>query len=78
MPMVIDIDGSSTVIRCNGFGSSGSESVSPIVISGIPAIATMSPRPRRFGGLSVQCVGHQQLRSLTVRIVPSARHQATF
>ena len=61
MPMVIEIDGSSTVISGNGFGSSGSESVSPMVISGIPAMATMSPGPADSAGSRSQRVGDQQL-----------------
>ena len=45
MPSVIDSDGSSTVVTGSGRGSSGSASVSPIVTSGRPAIATISPGP---------------------------------
>ena len=43
MPMVTDRDGSSTVMTGSGRGSSGSASVSPIVTSGIPATAMISP-----------------------------------
>src|SRR5699024_8024033 len=43
MPTVIEIDGSSMVIGGRGFGSLGSVSVSPIMISSIPATATISP-----------------------------------
>ena len=49
MPIVIEIDGSSIVMTGSGRGSSGSASVSPIVISGMPAIAMMSPGPGRLG-----------------------------
>ena len=45
MPIVTDSDGSSTVITGSGRGSSMSASVSPIVTSAIPAIATISPGP---------------------------------
>ncbi|CAB5043337.1 unannotated protein [freshwater metagenome] len=45
MPMVIEIDGSSTVMTGSAIGFSGSARVSPIVISGIPATAMMSPGP---------------------------------
>ena len=45
MPTVIESDGSSTVITGNGRGSSGSASVSPIVTSGMPATAMISPAP---------------------------------
>ena len=45
MPMVIDSDGSSTVITGSGRGSSGSASVSPIVTSARPATAMISPGP---------------------------------
>ena len=45
MPIVIESDGSSTAITGSGRGSSGSASVSPIVTSGIPATAMISPGP---------------------------------
>ena len=45
MPIVIESDGSSTVVTGSGRGSSGSAIVSPIVTSGMPAIATISPGP---------------------------------
>ena len=45
MPIVTLIDGSSTVITGSGFGSSRSASVSPIVMSGMPATAMISPGP---------------------------------
>ncbi len=44
-PTTIESDGSSTVITGSGRGSSGSASVSPIVTSGIPATAMISPGP---------------------------------
>ena len=48
MPIVIESDGSSTAITGSGRGSSGSASVSPIVTSGIPATAMISPGPASF------------------------------
>ena len=57
MPIVIEIDGSSIVMTGSGRGSSGSASVSPIVISGMPAIAMMSPGPADSAGTrSSACV----------------------
>ena len=44
-PIVIDIAGSSMCITGSGRGSSGSASVSPIVISAMPATAMISPGP---------------------------------
>ena len=43
MPIVIEIAGSSTWMRSSATGFSGSASVSPIITSGMPATATMSP-----------------------------------
>ena len=43
VPMVTEIAGSSTVMRGSAWAWSGSASVSPIMISGSPATATMSP-----------------------------------
>ena len=45
VPIVIEMAGSSTVIRGSGRGSSRSARVSPMVISGMPATAMMSPGP---------------------------------
>ena len=45
MPIVTLREGSSTVITGSGRGSSGSASVSPIVTSGMPATAMISPGP---------------------------------
>ncbi|OCB21495.1 hypothetical protein A5644_17180 [Mycobacterium intracellulare subsp. yongonense] len=43
VPIVTEIAGSSTVMRGSAWAWSGSARVSPIMISGIPATATMSP-----------------------------------
>src|SRR3712207_8789172 len=45
MPMVIEIEGSSTVSGGSGRGSAGSARVSPIMMSSMPAMATSSPGP---------------------------------
>jgi hypothetical protein len=77
MPMVIEIDGSSTVISGSGLGSSGSDNVSPMVISGMPAMATMSPGPADSAGSRSSALVINSSDSLTLRMVPSARHHAT-
>ncbi|CAM5555994.1 hypothetical protein STENM36S_01775 [Streptomyces tendae] len=51
--MVMEIAGSSTVISGSGTGFSGSARVSPIMISGMPATAQMSPGPAFSAGLRV-------------------------
>ena len=61
VPMVIEMAGSSTVISGSGRGSSASASVSPIMMSGMPATAMMSPGPGLLGRLALQRLGHQQL-----------------
>ena len=45
MPIVIEIDGSSTVMTGRAMGLSGSARVSPMVMSAMPATAMMSPGP---------------------------------
>ena len=45
IPIVMDMAGSSTVTPGRGVGSAASAKVSPIMISGIPATAMMSPGP---------------------------------
>ena len=49
--MVIEIAGSSTWISGSATGFSGSANVSPMVMSGMPAIAAMSPGPATSPGL---------------------------
>ena len=61
IPIVIDRLGSSTRSGSSGRGSSGSASVSPIVISSMPAIATMSPGPRGLRGDPVERLGDVEL-----------------
>ena len=77
MPMVIEIDGSSTVISGSGFGSSGSDRVSPMVMSGMPAMATMSPGPADSAGTRSSASVISISDSLMFWIVPSDLHQAT-
>ena len=66
MPIVIEIAGSSTVISGSATGFSGSASVSPIMMSGMPAIATMSPGPASQAGLALEALGDEQLGDLDV------------
>ena len=63
-PIVIEIAGSSTVMSGSGRGSSGSARVSPMVISGMPATAMMSPGPGRLRRHALERLGHQQLGDL--------------
>ena len=77
MPMVIEIDGSSTVMTGSGMGSSASARVSPIVISGKPATAMMSPGPALSTGTRSSASVMSSSVTLTRSIVPSVRHQAT-
>ena len=76
--MVTLIDGSSTVITGSGCGSSGSASVSPIVMSAMPGDGDDLARAG-FGGVdAVQRLGDVELgRRARSVIVPSAWHQAT-
>ena len=53
MPIVMPSAGSSTITGGSALGSSGSASVSPIVISGMPAMATISPGPASSAGVRV-------------------------
>ena len=77
VPMVIEIAGSSTVISGSGRGSSASARVSPIMISGMPATAMMSPGPADSAGLRSRpsVISSSEIR--TRSMVPSVRHQAT-
>ncbi len=77
MPTVIEMLGSSTVITGSGRGSSGSARVSPIVMSGRPAMAMMSPGPADSTGTrsSASVISNSEMRARST--VPSARHHAT-
>ena len=77
VPMVIEMAGSSTVISGSGTGFSASASVSPIMISGMPATAMMSPGPADSAGLRSRpsVISSSEMR--TRWVLPSVRHQAT-
>ena len=75
MPIVTLRLGSSTEVTGSGRGSSGSAIVSPIVTSGSPASATISPGPGLVGGNAVERLGDVQLDDagvldLAVRAAP--------
>ncbi len=61
IPIVTDSEGSSTVIAGSGRGSSASASVSPIVISGIPATEMISPAAASSASTRVERLGDVQL-----------------
>ncbi len=61
MPIVMPSAGSSIAISGSGLGSSGSAIVSPIVISGMPAIATISPGPGLLGVHALHALGEVEL-----------------
>ena len=76
MPIVIESDGSSTCVTGSGRGSSGSAIVSPIVTSGRPAIATISPGPASSAGTRSSASVTKSSVTRAFSIVPSARHHA--
>ena len=61
IPTTIESEGSSTVITGSGRGSSGSARVSPIVTSGRPATAMISPGPGLVGLDPVERLGHVEV-----------------
>ena len=77
MPIVIEIAGSSTVMSGSGRGSSASARVSPMVISGMPATAMMSPGPARSAGRRSRASVMRSSVILTRSTEPSRRHHAT-
>jgi len=77
VPIVTDSEGSSTVITGNGRGSSAEASVSPIVISGMPATEMISPGPASSAVTRSSASVTYSSEILTRSISPSARHQAT-
>ena len=77
MPTVIDRLGSSMWITGSGRGSSGSASVSPMVMSAMPATATISPGPASSAGTRSNASVTYSSATRARSIVPSARHQAT-
>ena len=64
MPMVIEIAGSSTVMSGSGRGSSRSARVSPMVISGMPAIGDDVAGAGLSAGHPLERLGHEQLGDL--------------
>ena len=76
MPIVIDSDGSSTVDTGSGRGSSGSAIVSPIVTSGRPASATISPGPASSAETRSSASVMYSSTTFAFEIVPSAWHHA--
>ncbi len=75
-PIVIEMAGSSTVISGSGRGSSMSASVSPIMMSGMPAMATMSPGPAESAWTRSSASVRYSSETLTRSMEPSRRHQA--
>ena len=78
MPIVIEMAGSSTLIRGSATGFSASARVSPIMMSGMPAMATMSPGPAPSPGLRSRPSVTSSSVILTFCLVPSVFIQATF
>ena len=75
--MVTESDGSSTVITGSGRGSAGSASVSPIVTSGRPATAMISPGPASSASTRSSASVTYSSVTFARSIEPSARHHAT-
>ncbi len=77
MPMVMEIDGSSTVMTGSATGFSGSARVSPMVISGMPATAMMSPGPASDTGTRSRASVMRSSTTLARSTEPSCLIQAT-
>ncbi|MDP9613271.1 hypothetical protein JOF35_005609 [Streptomyces demainii] len=77
MPMVMEMAGSSTVISGSATGFSGSARVSPIMMSGMPATAQMSPGPATSAGLRVSASVISSSVIRTLETVPSRLIHAT-
>ncbi|CAM5463012.1 hypothetical protein SCALM49S_03422 [Streptomyces californicus] len=77
VPMVMEMAGSSTVISGSAIGFSGSASVSPIMMSGMPAMAQMSPGPATSAGLRVSASVISSSVMRTLDMVPSRLIQVT-
>ena len=75
-PIVIEIAGSSTVISGSGRGSSTSASVSPIMMSLMPATAMMSPADADAAGTRSSASVRNSSEILTRSMEPSLRHHA--
>ncbi len=77
MPIVMDRLGSSTWMIGSGLGSSGSASVSPMVTSGMPATAMMSPAPASSASTRSSASVTYSSVIFARSISPFERHQAT-
>jgi hypothetical protein len=77
MPTVIEMLGSSMVMTGSGRGSSTSARVSPMVISGMPAMAMMSPGPADSAATRSSASVINSSVIFTRSTVPSVRHHAT-
>ena len=77
VPIVIEMAGSSTVMSGSGTGFSASARVSPMVISGMPATAMMSPGPALSAGLRSRASVMSSSVILTRCWEPSWRHHMT-
>ena len=77
MPIVMEIDGSSTVMTGSATGFSMSARVSPIVISGMPATAMMSPGPASCTGTRSSASVMRSSTTFARSTVPSAFIHAT-
>ncbi len=77
MPMVMAMAGSSTVMSGRGRGSSGSTRDSPMVMSSIPATATMSPACASSAGLRSRPSVTRSSETRAEAREPSWRAQAT-
>src|SRR3954454_12969335 len=76
IPIVTDKLGSSTVVTGSGRGLSGSAMVSPIVTSGSPASATISPGPASSAGTRSRASVMYSFVTRACSVVPSQRHHA--
>ncbi|CAB4960600.1 unannotated protein [freshwater metagenome] len=78
IPMVIEIDGSSTMICGSACGRSRSARVSPKVMVSIPAIATISPGPASSAGTRSSPLVIKSSEIFTRSEVPSVFIHITF
>ena len=75
-PIVIDSVGSSTSSLGSGRGSAGSVSVSPMVTSGRPATATISPGPA--SGMSSRSMPRAVVSDVTTPVMVTVRPGSTL
>ena len=77
MPIVIEIDGSSTVMIGSGTGFSASAKVSPIVMFSKPATAIISPGPADSAGTRSNAWVTKSSTTFAFSMEPSVLHQET-